>query len=385
VSPQDLLVVPVVLYLMRVASLHLLSRMYLASREAGAPPGDLPSVSLIRPLRGDDPYALENHRSLFEQTYPGKYEILFCAEDPHDPALEVVRSLQSRYPDVQMRIVQSGVVDAVGLMKNIIAGVESARHEVIVFSDSDVCLPPRFLQGAVAALADPRVGLAFCVPLVEGAQDWVAAMFASAVNETAVTIAALARVGAYGEAVGATMAIRRDVIDEIGGLEQFRRRITHDVPLARAVRRRSYRVHVLREAARIRHGHDRFGRAYAHLLRWLVIIRSYHPVLFLLAPLDLPVYWSLLYLATRTSAAGTAASLVLVILAMVARPVSIAVTEPRWSGRRPPSRFFGARCLHEWLRLPLLVQAMVTREIEWRGRRFRLGRGGRVQSVVEVS
>jgi ceramide glucosyltransferase len=71
---------------------------------ASASPGDVPGVSILRPLKGLDPNLYENLESTFTQEYPN-FEIFFAVADQHDQALSVVRDLISKYPDVDAYIV----------------------------------------------------------------------------------------------------------------------------------------------------------------------------------------------------------------------------------------------------------------------------------------
>src|ERR1700748_3390779 len=60
---------------------------------------DAPSVSILKPLHGDEPELYENLASFCEQTYRGRVRLILGASDPAHPALEVARRIQRAYPD----------------------------------------------------------------------------------------------------------------------------------------------------------------------------------------------------------------------------------------------------------------------------------------------
>src|ERR1700761_6378230 len=58
---------------------------------------DLPPVSVLKPVHGNEARLKENIESFFRQDYP-QFEILFAADEADDPALPVIREICARYP-----------------------------------------------------------------------------------------------------------------------------------------------------------------------------------------------------------------------------------------------------------------------------------------------
>src|SRR6185369_17343904 len=66
-----------------------------------------PSVSILKPLKGTDPEMYESFRSHCLQDYP-EYEIIFGVSDADDPAAELVRRLQTEFPQRAIQLVVCG-------------------------------------------------------------------------------------------------------------------------------------------------------------------------------------------------------------------------------------------------------------------------------------
>src|SRR5271154_4525858 len=70
-------------------------------RRSGAPmppPKDAPSVTIVQPLCGVEPFSRETLRSIFVLDYPS-YEIVFCLASGDDPIAPLVRNAIAANPD----------------------------------------------------------------------------------------------------------------------------------------------------------------------------------------------------------------------------------------------------------------------------------------------
>jgi ceramide glucosyltransferase len=333
-----------------------------------------PAVSIIKPTKGVDQSAFENFRSFCSQEYGGEHELLFCVEDPSDPAVPVIRHLMETHPDRQIRLVFSGSADApsFGKLKNMIVGVAESCYDVLVFSDSDARVPPTFLRDTVACTRNPAVGIAFGAPGYTGSEDWPAALTSISANELTLRIATLHVFGLFDGAIGTTMVARREVVEEVGGLRQLGWHIADDIQLARLIRRQGYRIHLLRQPARIIHQHDSFAGWWAHRHRWLVIIRHYWPVLFTLMNLvDLALWWALTCLGVALIGDGDVpVALGAVLVALSTAVLSAAMVNAFLARNEKLWRFLWVVLVQELCRLPLVLYSLVENEVVWREKRF---------------
>src|SRR4029077_4001992 len=117
-----------------------------------APPqlGDYPPVSLVRPLCGIDNYTSEALLSTFELDLPC-FEILFCVADASDPVLSLIKDLMAANPAIDVRLlIGEDRVSANPKLNNVVKGWRAASHDWVVIADSNVLMPPDYIQSLFA-------------------------------------------------------------------------------------------------------------------------------------------------------------------------------------------------------------------------------------------
>ncbi|MGZ4787004.1 MAG: glycosyltransferase, partial [Terriglobales bacterium] len=125
--------------------------------------GFAPGVSILKPLRGTDPEMYEAFRSHCLQNYP-EYELLFGVSDLSDPAVELVKRLQSEFPKHQIRLVHCPtLLGANGKVSNLAHQLKQARYDYLIVNDSDIKVPPDYLGRVLVPFADPKVGMVTCI------------------------------------------------------------------------------------------------------------------------------------------------------------------------------------------------------------------------------
>src|SRR5581483_3399381 len=122
-----------------------------------------PAVSLLKPLCGLDRELERNLESFCTQDYP-QYEILFSVKDETDQAVPIVRRLQQRYSSVPIRLLFTGPPRHLNAkVDGLEAMARAARYDVLVVSDSDVRVAPKYLQHVVFPFQDAKVGMTTCI------------------------------------------------------------------------------------------------------------------------------------------------------------------------------------------------------------------------------
>ncbi len=121
-------------------------------------PNYTPSVSVLKPIRGVDFGSHENFASFCRQEYPD-YEVLFAVNDDGDSAVPVIRRIIAEFPNRKIRLLVGAKHLGANRKVNKLARLaREAQNEVLVLTDGDVRVGPRFLLEVVAPLADRKTG-----------------------------------------------------------------------------------------------------------------------------------------------------------------------------------------------------------------------------------
>jgi ceramide glucosyltransferase len=202
----------------------------------------LPPVSVLKPVHGLEAQLKENIESFFRQEYP-HYEILFAADEANDPALEVVREVCARYPRIPTRILVTGTPWPNPVVYSFHCMAQAAAHDILVTTDSDVEVSPRYLREIVPPLLDPKVGMVTCVyrgKNVAGFFSGLTAIGMSVEMTAGVLVANLLEGMKFG--LGPTTVVRKDSLASIGGYSALQDFIAYDFAIGNLIAKAGYRV-----------------------------------------------------------------------------------------------------------------------------------------------
>src|SRR5512146_684994 len=341
---------------------------------AAASPPQLRPVTVLKPLCGAEPGLDRSLRSFCEQRYAGRVQIVFGVQHPADPALAVLEGLKRDYPRLDLTVVVDPTRHgASAKVSNLINMMRAARHDWLVLADSDVRVPPGYLAAVTAPLADPAVGIVTCpyrgVPR-PGLWSLLGALFINDWFIPSVRVAAL--FGSRAFAFGATIALRRDALDAIGGFRAVADQLADDYRLGELTRRRGLRT-VLSDVVVDTWVDERtLHQLVQHGLRWLRTIRVVRPGGYTLSV----VTFSLPLAALGCALAGGTSLTLSLLGATVALRLMLHLTVQ--APARTWSRLW-AMPLSDALGFALWCGAFVTREVQWRQGRYRVARDGSVQ------
>lgn len=235
-------------------------------------------ISVLKPLKGLDAELYANLASLCRQEY-SPFQILCGVADACDPAAEVVRQLQRDFPSVDIELVaDSRIYGANHKVSNLINLYRRAKHEIIVIADSDIRVREGYLAHINEAIATDRVGLATCVYRAVDRGPLPTAVEALFINTDFMPLVMVARkVEKSTYAFGATIAIRRAVLDEIGGFVPLVNALADDYQIGYRVAARGYRLELIHELVETVLSIEDWRSLFEHQLRWARTYRICRP------------------------------------------------------------------------------------------------------------
>lgn len=333
------------------------------------PAGELPPVSILKPVRGLDPHFRQAALTHINQDYPD-FEVLFGAEDAGDPALAEARSLMAEAPPGRVRVFSGAAPAANRKVGVLIELSKHARHPLLLVTDSDVRVPPGYLRRIVAPLGDPHVGLVTC--LYGGLSDhwpgrWEALGLAT---DFAVSVLAARLLGVRDIGLGATLLVRAEDLKAMGGFEALADYIADDLQLAVRIAGLGRDVVLAKTSVETWFRGESWREVWRHQIRWARTIRVSKPRGYVGLLLSNGSFWSLA--AAMGGLAWPAAAL------LALRMAAGLLVGGGMLRSRDVWRYFYLIPLRDLWSVAVWAAGLFGDSVEWRGRRLRLTPEGKI-------
>ena len=334
---------------------------------------DQPPTSVLKPLHGDEPGLYENLRSFAEQDYPTA-QIILGVSDPADTALPVARGLACDLVDRDIALVVDGRVNGSNRkVANLENMLDRARHQILALADSDMRVDRHYLAVVTAPLQDPKTGVVTClyrgVPTGGRWSDFGAMHINFGFLPSAMVAEAL---GLGGGCFGATIALRRETLERIGGFTRLRDELADDHRIGAEIRALGLSVVLSRYIVEARVFEPSFASLWQHELRWARTIRAVAPVGFAGSILAQPIAIASL------GAAVTGFSLTSCVFLVISCAL-------RWITASAVARELGLSAPQPWLLLArdalsfaVFVASFFGRTVFWRDQLFHVEASGRM-------
>lgn len=377
-----------------VCGLWLLHRMLARAIVLRPDPAELhdhPSVSVIRPIKGMDAEVEANVQAALEHGYPGEVETIFVFDDADEPALPVVsaaieaqRKARGR-TDARVLFCGPPPPHRTGKLNAMIVALEQAQGEVIVFADSDIRPPAGSLSTLVSTLrSSPEHGSAFAPVVVQPTPETLGdagyALLLNGMYGPAAEFAARQNDEHLPFIMGQFMALSREAIEVIGGLEAAEGQFVDDMYLGARIAQVGYanvvapcRVPIIQRGVSAR---EFFGI----YLRWLTFGRTGLPDWrFKLPPaLQGVAFWGGLLLALVGLVVAQWAAVALGALTAFATAHSVAALHHRLGGAPPSWRVHLGAAVVLLLAPAMMIGVHMQHHIDWRGRTYDLDKSSRL-------
>jgi ceramide glucosyltransferase len=239
-------------------------------------PVDAPPVSIVRPLRGLEPFSDETLGATFALDYP-QYEIIFCVQSPSDPIISHVERLIAAHPERDARLlVGDDYVSVNPKLNNCVKGWEAARYDYVILADSNA-LPPRdYIQTMLAAFGRDTA-MTVSMPIGSRPEGFWAVVECAILN----TFQARWQYGAEaigsGFAQGKNMMWRREVLDSAGGVRALGCEIAEDAASTKIIRAQNMNIRLVDMPFEQPLGRRTAREVYSRHARWARLRRVTFP------------------------------------------------------------------------------------------------------------
>ena len=348
--------------------------------EAPRQPSLWPSVTVLKPLRGDEPRLARNLASFCRQNYPSPVQLIFGVQSAEDAAIDVVRRVQAECPGLQTRlVVEPAIHGANRKISNLINMTPAIEHELIVLADSDIEVPPHYLRSVAAALDRPGVGGVTC--LYYGAPEgglW-AKLSALAIDAHFLPgVLVGLRLGLATPCFGSTIAMRRRELDAIGGFDRFSNTLADDYAIGAALRALGLSIAIPRLFVGHTCSEGSLGELWRHEVRLARTIRTVDPIGHFGSVITHPLAFSLLAALAGAPIAGV----LFAALAILCRVVFLSAMS-RCQGL--PRQDYWLVPLSDLLSFAIFVWSLFGQGLTWRGENFRVARSGAMTSLSRTN
>ncbi|XP_065842593.1 ceramide glucosyltransferase-B-like isoform X2 [Oscarella lobularis] len=357
------------------------ARLSLHRRRFSLKSDDLcPSVTIVKPLLGDDGNLNDNLEGYFKLDYPSnKFEILFCVMDPDDPAKAIVDSLIAKYPSVDARLLTGG--KHIGInpkINNMHVAVSGARHDFIWLSDSNIMVRPENLKELVACL-DPTVGLVHQLPYALPADSFAALVDKIYFGTQHARVYLVADMLKRNCANGMSWLLRKSALEEVGGLAAFSEYLAEDFFIGKTLWERGWKLSLcslpaLQNPSATVTSLSRFRN---RMIRWTRLRASMMPFPGLLEPLTECIFLGIFASIAASRIFNCCVLTFFVLQSIVWFLLDYHLMSCVENGPLPSMwKVICAWLVRELWTIPIFVESLCSQRITWGGHLFQLEFGG---------
>jgi ceramide glucosyltransferase len=339
-----------------------------------------PRVTVLKPLHGSSNSLAANLVSFLEVAYP-RVDFYFGVHNYEDSATEVAVALRQRYQYANITLVVGEEPNCSNrkIAKLIKMSDRAEKAEVFVLSDADVSVDRDYLKRIVGELiSDEKIGIVTCAYRARPGGSFASRLEALYVNTDFLPQILLAEmIEPMHYALGATIAIKRKVLEAAGGFRAVKNLLADDFYLGNLANTQGYEIKLSNSLVTLTCEEKTFAEFWHHQLRWARTYRTVRPISIATILMHGP-FWALMLLIAMRGSVAAVATLVLVVaarLAMSAAIVGRVLKMPEMLSEVWLVPFKDLIMTGVWF------ASLLSNKVMWAGRQFKVIRGGVMHEV----
>lgn len=351
-----------------------------AARPAPPLPKIPPRVAVLKPLHGSSNSLASNLVSFLELAYP-RVEYYFGVSDYEDSAAEVPVALRQRYQFANVTLVVGEEPECSNrkIAKLIKMTDRAEKAEIVVLSDADVSVDRDYLRRIVGELiADEKTGIVTCAYRARPGGSIASRLEALYVNTDFIPQILLAEmIEPMHYALGATIAIKRRVLEAAGGFRAVKNMLADDFYLGKFTNTQGYEIKLSTTLVTLTCEEKLFSDFWHHQLRWARTYRTVRPISIATILMHGP-FWALVLLATSRASAASVAALVLVLAARMVMSAAVIGRVLKMPDLLSDLWLVPGKDL---VMTGVWFASLLSNKVMWAGRKFQVLRGGAMREV----
>ena len=329
-------------------------------------PSAQPPVTVLKPLHDAEPGLRGRLAAFCRQDYAGSVQVLCGTQDRDLRAVAVVGAMDSGSSGTTIELIVEPRSHGVNRkVSNLINMMPRACHDTLVLSDSDIVVEPDYLRIITALLTPSDVGAVTCLYYGIGGEGLWTRLSALAINAQFLPQAIMAvSLGLAKPCCGATIALRRSMLERIGGFGPLADMLADDHAIGVAVSAEGYDI----VTAPFLVGHSCFEASLLQLVRQQIrvarTIKSIYPIAY--ACTVITHTWPLALLGLLL---GSPAALLVVAAALLSRLMLCRCVEWRFD---LPRQNYWLMPLQDMIAFSVYIMSFFGATVHWRGADYRV-------------
>jgi succinoglycan biosynthesis protein ExoA len=175
-----------------------------------------PAVSVVMPVRDEEPYLADAVTCILDQDYPGDVEVVMAVGPSSDRTAQIATELADRDPRVRV------IDNPDGRTPNgLNVAIDAARHGIVVRVDGHGLLSPGYIRRSVEVLHETGAANVGGIMQAEGRTDFERAVARAMTSALGIGRARFHLGGKAGPADTVYLGVfRREVLEQIGGYDE---------------------------------------------------------------------------------------------------------------------------------------------------------------------